>query len=414
MWLLQLVIVIALCGVCGSLAERVGQSRVVGEIAAGLVLGPSVFGLLTPQFYDWIWGPAAPNGLATLGEVGLALLMFQVGLHLDLKPHRAASLKKALLISGLGMALPALGGAIVAAASKSTLAPDCPTVAYVMFCGIALAVSAVPVMARIIVDLRLSGDSSASHALLAAMITDGVGWIMVAAVAAIAVAEEPTSALVQTAAGLAAYGVSLALLSKFVVRPLLRGTRSSVHPKQRLTIVLCFVLLSSSATSLLGFHGAFGALSAALCVRNVPGLLEDWEREFSGFNDLVLMPVFFAYAGVHVSFEAIDGAGAWAWLLAFLLVGFAGKFGGSYLGARLAGCDSVDAALTGSLMNTRGLMELIVLSIGLQLRVLSTQTYTILFIFALVTTAMTVPLVRLVLSTRRSSRGYGLVRFDRE
>ncbi|WP_162095390.1 cation:proton antiporter [Pseudomonas chlororaphis] len=396
-WLLQLVLVIALCNVCGRIAERLGQCAVVGEIAAGLLLGPSLFGVIAPGFYDLLFGPRVLSAMAQVSEVGLILLMFQVGLHMELgQTLRGKRWRMPVAIAAGGLVVPAAIGMIIAIVSKDTLASDAPALPYVLFCGVALAVSAVPVMARIIDDLALSAMVGARHAMSAAMLTDALGWMLLATIASLS--SGPGWAFARMLLSLIAYLVLCALLVRFVVRPTLARLASTAHAtRDRLAVLFCFVIVSALATSLIGFHSAFGALAAALFVRRVPGVAKEWRDNVEGFVKLALMPVFFAYAGLHASIGTIDDAASWMWFGVFLAGGFIGKFGGSYLGARATGLAPHDAMLVSSLMNTRGLMELIVLSIGLQMQILPPRVYTILVVFALVTTALTAPLVRFTL-----------------
>ncbi|MFJ7142788.1 cation:proton antiporter [Pseudomonas protegens] len=396
-WLLQLVLVIALCNVCGRIAERLGQCAVVGEIAAGLLLGPSLFGEIAPSFYDLLFGPHTLSAMAQVGEVGLILLMFQIGLHMELSETlRGKRWRIPVAIAACGLIAPAAIGMIVAIVSKDTLASDVPALPYILFCGVALAVSAVPVMARIIDDLALSTMVGARHAMSAAMLTDALGWMLLATIASLS--SGPGWAFARMLVSLLVYLVLCALLVRFVVRPALARLALTAHAaRDRLAVLLCFVIASALATSLIGFHSAFGALAAALFVRRVPGVAKEWRDNVQGFVKLVLMPVFFAYAGLHASVGTIDDAASWMWFGVFLAGGFIGKFGGSYLGARATGLVPHDAMLVSSLMNTRGLMELIVLSIGLQMQILPPKVYTILVVFALVTTALTAPLVRFTL-----------------
>lgn len=396
-WLLQLVLVIALCNLCGRLAERLGQCAVVGEIAAGLLLGPSLFGVIAPNFYELLFGPRTLTAMAHVGEVGLILLMFQIGLHMELSETlRGKRWRVPVAIAAGGLIAPAAIGMIVATVSKGSLANDVPALPYVLFCGVALAVSAVPVMARIIDDLALDTMVGARYAMSAAMLTDALGWMLLATIASLS--SGPGWAFAQMLVSLLVYLVLCALLVRFVVRPVLARLASTAHAtRDRLAVLLCFVIASALATSLIGFHSAFGALAAALFVRRVPGVAKEWRDNVEGFVKLVLMPVFFACAGLHASVGTIDDAASWMWCGVFLVGGFIGKFGGSYLGARGTGLAPHDAMLVSSLMNTRGLMELIVLSIGLQMQILPPKVYTILVVFALVTTALTAPLVRFTL-----------------
>jgi len=219
-WLLQLVLVIALCNLCGRLAERLGQCAVVGEIAAGLLLGPSLFGVIAPSFYDLLFGPRTLSAMAQVGEVGLILLMFQIGLHMELSETlRGKRWRIPVAIAAGGLIAPAAIGMIVAIVSKDTLASDVPALPYILFCGVALAVSAVPVMARIIDDLALGAMVGARHAMSAAMLTDALGWMLLATIASLS--SGPGWAFAHMLVSLLVYLVLCALLVRFVVRPVL-------------------------------------------------------------------------------------------------------------------------------------------------------------------------------------------------
>ncbi|MDE1180637.1 cation:proton antiporter [Paraburkholderia sp.] len=406
MWLLQLVLIIAACHVCGYVAERVGQCRVVGEISAGIVLGPSVLGAVLPEFHTTMFASAATAGMSQLGEIGLVLLMFEIGLHMQSGGNRNNSgyLKRApisaklpALVAVFGLLLPFALGVIVAFCSKSTLAPAQAATPYLLFCGVALAVSAVPVMARIVVDLKLARHPLATAAMSAAMLTDIAGWLMLAAIASIAGAEhggDGAAGLLRPLASIVLYALGCIAGVRYLVKPWLMRAAARQDTQAVFTLVTCCVLLSAWTTSHLGFHSAFGALLPGILLRDVDVVREQWERTLGGFVRIVLMPVFFSYAGLHTSIASVDGYDAWLWFGAFLVAGFAGKYGGAYLASRVCGLPSNDASVIASLMNARGLMELIVLSIGLQLGILPTRVYTILVLFALVTTAMTTPLVR--------------------
>lgn len=395
MFLLQLAIVILACHACGSVAVRIGQCRVVGEIVAGILLGPTVLGVAFPALHRFVLPASVSASLSQLGELGVVLLMFEIGLHIRLPgPAKLASARLPALVAALGLAVPLVLGMGVAAWSRATLAPNVPALSYVLFCGVALGVSAVPVMVRIVADLGLSNHPMARTALAAAMMTDVAGWILLAVVASIAGAEHGNDRLLISLLGPVVYIAGCVAAVRVAIQPLLSKLAARDDLPAMFAIVVCTVLVSSCATASLGLHSAFGALLPGMLLRDVPALREHWDRWFGGFLRTVLMPVFFSYAGLHMSMPTVTGNGEWWWFVVFLAAGFIGKFGGSYGAARLCGLLPGDAALVGSLMNARGLMELIVLSIGLQLRILPAAVYTMLVLFALVTTAATTPLVR--------------------
>ncbi|TCK33805.1 transporter (CPA2 family) [Paraburkholderia sp. BL8N3] len=392
LWLLQLSIIVVACAVCGSLAERLGQSRVVGEIVAGIVLGPSVIGAITPDFYAAVFGPAASSGISQLGEVGVVMLMFDVGLHLELgKADGVKALGSALLVAFCGMALPFTIGLAAALWSWPKLAASYHKPEYVLFCGVALSVSAVPVMAKIVFDLKMTRHPAAQLALGSAMVTDLAGWLALGVIASLSAAGSSLANFVIVIGELLGFGIGSAVLVGLVVRPL---ARRAATPGERLTIIVPYVMASAYATAALGFHSVFGALFAAILLRDLPNLREDWDAQFGGFVRTVLLPVFFAYSGLHAKLNVLATSTAWFWFAVFFSVAFLGKFGGAFLGARASGVGLRHSALVGALMNTRGLMELVVLALGLQMGVLPGNVYTIMVTMALVTTAMTIPFVR--------------------
>jgi Kef-type K+ transport system membrane component KefB len=403
MWPIQLCIIILATVLCGALAKRLGQSRVVGEIAAGLLLGPAVLGAVNTDFYNIVFSNAALPAMSQLGELGLVFLMFQLGLHLDLKSLQGrVPMRIPVAVALSGIILPFAIGCAIAAVSRSAIAPEVPALGYVLFCGVALSIYAMPVMARIVMDLQMEGAFTATVALTAASLTDLLGWLLLAAITAISTGDFGWEHIARNVALLLTFSaVSMLIARPLWARIIARGPTSSVTPRV-LPAVICYALISSWFTAQIGFHSAFGALMAGLVLRDLPGLKIEWRAKVEGFVALLLMPVFFALAGIQAATGSVSLPNFWPWLGVFLLGGIAGKFGGSYLGARIAGVGHRDASVIGALMNTRGLMELIVLTIGLKSGILPPSAYTMLFIMALATTAMTVPVLRLF--------GYGSAR----
>ncbi|WEF32907.1 cation:proton antiporter [Pseudoduganella chitinolytica] len=409
MWIIQLCIIILAAGLCGALAKRLGQSRVVGEIAAGLLLGPPLLGAMGSEAYHAVFSPGAAPIMAKLGELGLVLLMFQLGLHLDLRSLREQRrVRVPVLVALMGIACPFVIGCGIALLSLPVLAVEIAPLPYVLFCGVTLSISAVPVMARIVVDLGMTGTSTAAIALTAATLTDALGWLMLAVVAALSAGVLVWHDILRNVVLL----VVFAAVSMLVVRPLwarlFRTAQTPAEVGRLLPAVFCYVMLSAWATSEIGFHSAFGALVAALALRDIPAFSREWSQRVDGFVELILMPVFFAYAGLKADLGSIPSDSFWPWCGLFLLGAIVGKFGGSYWGARMAGVQRHEACMIGSLMNTRGLMELIVLTIGLQLKVLPPAVYTMLVIMALVTTALTVPTLRFLARSKDGVRGAGV------
>ncbi|GAB2846421.1 cation:proton antiporter [Pseudoduganella ginsengisoli] len=410
MWIIQLCIIILTAGLCGALAKRIGQSRVVGEIAAGLLLGPSILGTVGGEYYSAVFSSSAVPIMSKLGELGLVLLMFQLGLHLDLKVLRErGSMRIPVAVALAGIVVPFAIGCGIAVLSLPVLAIDVPELAYVVFCGVTLSISAVPVMARIVVDLGMTGTGTAAIALTAATLTDALGWLMLAMIAALTAGVLAWQDILRNVLLLCVFAAVSLLVIRPLWRSLFRRMQGAGGVARLLPLVFCYVLMSSWITAEIGFHSAFGALVAALALRDQSAFVREWSQRVDGFVELILMPVFFAYAGIQANLGSIPSASFWPWFSLFLAGAVAGKLGGSYLGARMAGVQHHEACMVGALMNTRGLMELIVLTIGLQLHVLPPAVYTMLVLMALVTTSMTVPLLRwLARSPARAAAGKDL------
>lgn len=394
---LQLVVIVIATHIFAWLAERIGQARVIGEVIAGVLLGPSGMGLLFPDTYRIIFQSTPSESLYFLGQVGLVLLMFQLGAEMDFsqlahRKNRVAS--AAVAVSGL--ALPFILGVSIAWASWPFLAPAIPRLGYVLFCGVALAITAVPVLGRILLDLGFTRTYVGGIAMTAAMITDVTGWFVLAAIVSVVAAGFDPLGFVRQ---LALFGGYL-LVGWKIIRPLLRRllafieARSDGFSLASTSVVLCAVLASGLTALLLGLHGAFGGFLMGLLLRDQSKLIERWKRGGGTLVNVLFVPVFFAYAGLHMD---IGKLGAWSylpWFVLFLLAAILGKFGGCYIAGRSFGLSPSQARVVGILMNTRGLMELIVLAIGFELGVIPREVYTMLVLMAILTTLMTAPLLK--------------------
>ena len=395
---LQLVLIIISAQLCGVLAEKLGQTKVIGEIVAGLMLGPSLFGFLSPDAYNFIFKSISPQGLYFLGQIGLVLLMFQIGLEFDFNHIKTRGNKKASITIALsGLALPFVLGVVVAWFSKDQLAPNTDALGYILFCGTALCITAVPVLGRIMMDLGITRFAVSGIAMMAASITDVLGWFILAVIVAVASAKFQLSTFL-TQIGLF---IVYVVVCWYVVRPvLLKIVKFFDTGQQHLAapvigVLLVAILLSGLATSLLGLHSAFGGLMIGLLVRSNHELVDKWKKNVAGFINVSFVPVFFAYAGSHAELGKIISWDLLPWFGVFLAAAVLGKFGGSYIAGRMTGLSSMQARIVGVLMNTRGLMELIVLTIGLDLGIIPPTVYAVLVLMAIVTTLMTAPLLRL-------------------
>ncbi|MEU7725079.1 cation:proton antiporter [Streptomyces sp. NPDC040724] len=395
--LIGLAAVVLLARLLGALARRLDQPAVIGEVLAGILLGPTLSG-------DLISGHLFPTDirpqLTALATVGVAVFMFTVGLDWDLgRARRSGTL--AVTVSLSSVLLPfALGSALGLYLLREHHSPN--GVAFVLFMGIAMSITAFPVLARILTERGLDRTALGALALACASIDDVLAWSVLAGVTA-----------VSGAAGVGQWRLLLMvpylLGMLFVVRPLLRRLAArgagSLGPTG-FACVLAGLLLSAAATEWAGLHYIFGAfLFGALIPREQSSSLRAQIHERLGqLSQTLLLPVFFLTAGLAVDLSGI-GPGALADLGLILLVAVGGKFAGAFLAARGHGVPARQSAALATLMNTRGLTELVALSVGLSLGIIDRDLYSLMVVMAVVTTAMAGPLLRRLLPRRRPEAG---------
>ncbi len=388
-FLAQIVVIIVATRLLGGLAARLGQPRVVGEIAAGLLLGPSLLGRLAPDLSAWLFPPMTFPVLMAVSHLGLLLFMFLVGLHLDLGRLRASG-RTALVTSPVSIVVPLGLGMAVAGAVRPRFAPGVAPLPFALFMGVALSVTAFPVLARILEERGLTGTRIGVIAIACAAVDDVAAWCLLAGV----------TAYVRAAAGGASLFRTLALLLVFVaatfflLRPLLH--RLLDRPTAAVLPVAVVTLLAWAAvTETIGVHALFGAFLAGIAMPRREELRQGLKVSLEAVTSVVLLPLFFASTGLRLDVGWLDGAAAWTAFGLILLAAVGGKLGGSMVAARLSGMGWADAAVLGLLLNTRGLVELVILSAGLDLGVLTPPVYSMMVLMALVTTAMATPLLQL-------------------
>ena len=400
--LLQLSLILILCRAMGALTIRVGQPRVVGEMLAGIVLGPSVLGWLAPGVASFVFPPESIRLLEALAQLGVVLFLFLIGLELDPSLVRSRG-RAALVISHVSIVAPFLLGAALTLVLYPRVFNDTPRMSFTsvaLFMGAAMSVTAFPVLARILSERDLHRSGVGALAISCAAIDDVTAWCMLAFVVAIGRAQGLMPGVI-TAVLAAAYVAGMI----WVVRPSLRRLEIAFERHERrthqvLAIVLLLTLLSAAATELIGIHALFGAFLMGAIMpkgtdfqRAIVGKLED-------VTTALLLPVFFAYTGLKTQIGLLDNPELW-WLTgAIVAVACLGKFGGSALAARVCGIGWREASAIGILMNTRGLMELVILTIGLQIGVITEAVFAMMVIMALSTTIMTTPVLHWVLPSR--------------
>jgi Kef-type K+ transport system membrane component KefB len=400
--LAQLGIILLACRLAGAAMRRIGQPKVVGEMLAGILLGPSLLGLVAPTLYASIFPSMSLGFLSALAQVGLVLFMFLVGLELDLSSLRERA-HAAVLTSHASIGVPMLLGVWLASVLFPTFAPlGTPFTAFALFLGAAMSVTAFPVLARILKERQLQGTRLGSMALACAAVDDVSAWLLLAVVVVIARADAQLTSVWVTVIGTLAYVAVMATAGRWLLRRLAANVRSSGGmTADALGGLILLVLASAWTTEKLGIHALFGAfLVGALAPKDV-AFVEAIRVRLEDAMIVVLLPIFFAFTGLRMQVGMLQDGELIATTMLVIAVAVAGKLGGSTLAARAAGVPLGESVALGVLMNTRGLMELVILNVGLDIGVISPTIYTMMVVMALTTTAMTTPLLTLVL--RRES-----------
>ena len=393
--LLQIAVILVVARLCGLLLARLGQPPVIGEMAAGLLLGPVVFGAALPDLHAALFPAASLPALSALATLGLVLFMFVIGAELRAPDGARAQVVAATRVAGLSALLPFALALAVAPLLHGTLAPaGIGFWPFALFLGVALAVTAFPVLARILKDRRLQHTRVGRLALSAAALLDVAAWIVLALLVALTGGGDWTT-LLRTLAGLAlllavVYGGLRPLYAWLLHRHAHDGRPSGTV----LAALLVGLFACAAATEWLHLHAVFGAFLFGTCLPRDDRLLHSLVERIEHLALVLLMPVFFALAGLGTSTGAFTAAGLGA-LLLVLLVAVLGKVAGGGLGARWSGLSTRDSLAVGSLMNARGQMELIVMKVGLDAGLIGPEMFTLLLVLAIATTLMTGPLLAL-------------------
>jgi Kef-type K+ transport system membrane component KefB len=397
---LQIGVVLLVSRVTGMLFKRIGQPQVIGEMVAGILLGPSLLGWAAPVFSSTLFPGSSLGYLNALSQIGLILFMFGIGVALDpkeLKEHGHS----AILISHVSIVVPFCLGSALALLLYTRLSNSAISFSsFALFMGAAMSITAFPVLARILTERDLLRTRMGTLSIACAAVDDITGWCILAYIVVLIRADKATHSMWMTVGGLVAY----LLVMYFVVRPLLRRFETHFLKEGRLTensmsLMVALVLASALATEWLGIHLVFGAFLVGALMPKNPEFVQVLRHKVESIAVVVLLPLFFAFSGLRTNITMVHG-GMWLFVLLVVAVAIAGKFGGSMFAARMAGIPWRDAASLGILMNTRGLMELIALNIGLDIGVISPTVFTIMVLMALVTTFMTSPLLEWVYPNR--------------
>jgi Kef-type K+ transport system membrane component KefB len=411
--LLQILVILATCRIAGWLFKKMGQPTVIGEIMAGILLGPSVLGYFFPQVSAFIFPAESLAGIKLLSQFGLILFMYTIGMELDLSVVRRR-FHDTILISHASTIVPFFLGMLTAYFIYDRYADaETPFLSFALFIGIALSITAFPVLARIIQERGMTKTHLGTISLASAANGDITAWCLLAAVVAYAQAGSMNSAVFNVLFSLVYIAVML-----LVLRPLLRIIGDLYHNKEvfgkTLVAFLFFILLASAyVTEVLGLHALFGAFVAGIIMPENLKFRKIMNEKVEDISLALFLPLFFVYTGLSTEIRLLADGEMWLLCGVFIFVAVAGKFGGTMIAARVSNESWKNSLYMGALMNTRGLMELVVLSVGLELNILPPAVFVMLVLMTLVTTFMTMPLISFINFCFRASERIKYSRAER-
>ena len=401
--LLVLVVVMVTGRVIGKLFLFLQQPPVIGEVVAGILLGPSFLGRLAPEVSTYLLPPAVAPFLGVIAQLGVILYMFIVGLELNVGLLRKRA-HATIAISHVSIIAPFLLGSLLAISLYPRLSSsDIPFTNFALFVGVAMSITAFPVLARILTDQQMSKTDIGVIALTCAAIDDVTAWCLLAFVVGVTQAQVG-GALLVTVLTLTYVGFMFVIVQPLIQQRLARFGEAP-FPQRLVPLVFVALFLSALTTEYIGVHAIFGAFLIGAVIPHDSTLTRAFTEKLADLVGVVLLPVFFAFTGMRTQIGLVAGVEQWFVCGMIILVATVGKFGGSLAAARLTGLSWRYSAALGILMNTRGLMELIVLNIGLDLGLISPTLFAMMVLMALVTTLATTPLLRLLIPSFAYQRG---------
>jgi Kef-type K+ transport system membrane component KefB len=394
--LIQMSTVLLTALFCGWVARRLGQARVIGEIVGGILLGPSFFGRFAPDASAWLFPPNSLGSLEVLSTIGLVLFLFLIGSELDYV-HLRRQRGTALLASAMSILFPFAIAIALADSLRIRFAPDgIGKLTFLLFLGISMSVTALPVLAKILEERGLQSTSLGTTALICAAVNDVCAWLLLAVgLTLIPHAGESMGLPIR----LLWLGLYLAVMFG-IVRPLgkwvAQRQKTDGLSYEMLGVVVATLLASAAATEAIGIHPLFGAFLAGVCFPRIKRWPSAVRTRLDTIVTILLLPLFFALTGIRTRLDLLSGTTIWMWTGVVLIAAVTGKMGGAVLASRCTGQSWRDAIALGALLNTRGLVELIVLNIAYSAHVFSPTLFTMLVVMALVTTMMTSPILNLL------------------
>jgi Kef-type K+ transport system membrane component KefB len=402
--ILQIVIVVAVARLFGWMFRHLHQPQVVGEMIAGIALGPSLLGWLVPSVYNAVFPTASLVALNSVSQVGILLFLFLIGLELNLSVLRKVG-RTAAVTSMASVIVPFIMGFALAYYLYAKLSDSSVNIInFSIFIGAAISVTAFPVLARILTERQLFHTRIGTIAITSAAVIDVMAWVFLAIAVLLVRGQGLITQLAITFASLLLF---LAVMI-VVIRPLLR--RLAIIYKKRgeitqggLAIVVVVLLASAFVTEWVGIHALFGAFIAGAVMPKDEDFAHALSGKFQDITVVLFLPIFFAFTGLKTSINLLGGANLWGYCLAIIATAIIGKVGGAMFAARATGLVWHEAGAVGILLNTRGLVELVLLTIGLDAKIITPAVFTMMVLMALVTTAMTTPLLQLFYKTSEAS-----------
>lgn len=389
----QIVVIVATARLVGLAVRRLRQPMVIAEIVAGILLGPSLLGWVSPEVSSALFAPQSLGTLHVMSQLGLVLFMFLIGMDLDLQAMRELGSKSVAIALG-SIVMPFVLGMVLAAYLYSGLSVmSVSLLPFAIFMGAAMSITAFPVLARILAERRLMHTRVGRISIASAAIGDVSAWCILAFVVAAARADGFAPALRTSLLVILYVGLMWLFLRPLLERLAARPGADAVLSHNVVAAVLILMFVSSWATEAIGIHAIFGAFLFGVILPKGGDTARLLAERIEPLALLILLPLFFAHSGLKTEIGLLSTAGDWATCALILLIACAGKIGGSVLPARWSGLPWREAGAIGVLMNTRGLMELIVLNIGLDLGVIPPKVFTMMVVMALVTTFVATPLL---------------------
>jgi len=398
---LQIAVILAVCRVVGSLFRLIHQPRVVGEMFAGILLGPSLLGWIAPGLSAYLFPPASLGFLNALSQIGVIIFMFLVGLGInpkELKSHGHA----AVLTSHVSITAPFVLATVLSLYLYPKLSDDSVSfTSFALFMGAAMSITAFPVLARILTERDLLGSRLGTIAIACAAVDDVTGWCILAYIVVLIRSAHNTTSIWVTLGGI----LGFALIMIYGVRRLLRRYQTIYRERGQISenlmaLMLLLVLASALCTEWLGIHLLFGSFLMGAIMPKEQKFVRYVLDRFETVTVTLLLPLFFAFTGLRTNIGLVRGQEMWMYCGLIILVATAGKLGGSMVASWLSGMPAREAAGLGTLMNTRGLMELVILNIGLDIKVISPALFSMMVLMALFTTFMTTPVLELICPDR--------------